>query len=121
MLEADKPVSAHEEVAGELGSLRGALRDLVALSALPLSWTERDGAAIAQDGLDLALSLVQGDVGIARLPSAVSPDGLTEITRSVRRHSPDLPALARAALQSVASGSAARTPRRTAARSMAPG
>jgi signal transduction histidine kinase/ActR/RegA family two-component response regulator len=106
VLEADKPVSAHGEAAGELGSLRGALRDLVALSALPLSWTERDGAAIAQDGLDLALSLVQGDVGIARLPSAVSPDGLTEITRSVSRDWPDLPALARAALDALPSGEA---------------
>jgi signal transduction histidine kinase/ActR/RegA family two-component response regulator len=98
-------VSARDD-AGELGALRGAMRDLVALSALPLSWTERDGLTIAKDGLDLALSLLQADVGVARLPPAFAPDGPAEITRTFRRHSPDLPALARAALDTVASGGA---------------
>lgn len=92
------------EAAGELSALRGALRDLVALSALPLSWTERDGVAIARDGLDLALSLLQADVGVARLPPAVARDGPAEITQTYRRNSPDLAALAQAALDALPSG-----------------
>jgi signal transduction histidine kinase/ActR/RegA family two-component response regulator len=99
-------VSAHDDVEKDVGTLRGALRDLVALSALPLSWTERDTATIAQDGLDLALSLLQADVGIARLPPVVTPEGPAEITRTFRQHSPDLPALARAALDRIPPGDA---------------
>lgn len=86
------------EVTGELAALRAALRDLVALSALPLAWTERDGAAIARDGLDLALSLLQADVGVARLPPAVARGGPTEIAQTYRRQSSDLAALAHSAL-----------------------
>jgi signal transduction histidine kinase/ActR/RegA family two-component response regulator len=78
--------------------MRAALRDLVALSALPLAWSERDGAAIAKDGLDLALSLLQADVGVARLPPAVARGGPTEIAQTHRRPAGDLPTLAHAAL-----------------------
>jgi signal transduction histidine kinase/ActR/RegA family two-component response regulator len=99
-------VSARDDAADEVGALRGALRDLVALSALPLSWTERDGATIAQDGLDLALSLLQADIGVARLPPAVASEGPADMTRTFREHSPELPALALAALDALAPGSA---------------
>lgn len=94
---ADPGVSG-PEVAAELARLRAALRDLVALSALPIAWTERDGAAIARDGLDLALSLLQADVGVARLPPAVARGGATEIAQTFHRQPSDLPALAHSAL-----------------------
>jgi signal transduction histidine kinase/ActR/RegA family two-component response regulator len=103
VLAADTTVSVRGEDAGELSTLRGALRDLVALSALPLAWTERDGATIARDGLDLALSLLQANVGVARLPPVVASKGPAEITRTFRQHSPDLPALALAALDTLPS------------------
>jgi signal transduction histidine kinase/ActR/RegA family two-component response regulator len=106
VLEADTPVSERDPVAGEIDALRGALRDLVALSALPLSWTERGGAAIVQDGLDLALSLLHADIGVARLPPIVARDGTAEITQTLRQHAPELPALARSALDALPSGSA---------------
>lgn len=103
MLEGKPDVSGTELLA-ELAALRAALRDLIALSALPLAWTERDGAAIAKDGLDLALSLLQAEVGVARLPPAVARGGPTEIAQTRRRLSDDLPSLAHAALDARPSG-----------------
>ena len=103
MLEAESDVTTPADPAGELSAFRSALRDLVALSALPSSWTERGPGAIAQDAIDMTLSLLHADVGIARLPPSLAGEGPAELTRTYRQHSPELPAIARAALDAMPS------------------
>jgi PAS domain S-box-containing protein len=54
----------------EVHRLRGALRDLVALSAMPAAWVGRDPAAIATGLADLLIGTLHLDFAFVRLTSA---------------------------------------------------
>src|SRR5947209_16373918 len=70
----------HVDTDAELLSLRTALRDLVALSAIPAAWIGREPPAVAAGLADALVALLQLDFAFVRL-SEPGGDRAVDITR----------------------------------------
>lgn len=101
-------------MADEIRRLRSALRDLVALSAIPAAWVGRDSSAIATGLADVLVSMLHLDFVFVRL--AAAQDGTPiEVTRGngwdafpewLERHQATLTRLSRKAIVQDVQGAA---------------